>query len=290
MKLNYINKIKANISIYSNKKTSNYLDGAYKSIYRGKSMNFENLREYVINDEIKNIDWKTSAKTNKLYVKQFISEKKHNILFIIDNNISMSADTNFHENKKNIALFTIGTISYIAIKNNDYIGLLYQESNNIIYKPFKSNLYSLEKYLYEYDNSNISNDYDINELIDYTYENISKRMIIVLITDIKGIDSINKSTLRKIKNYNDLLIVNINDNYMTGNNVFDIRTNKYIPSFLLKDKKLNDIEKRIKKEIINNNKIKLKDNNISITTISSKNEINNKIIQLLEEHKYANKY
>ncbi len=290
MKLNYINKIKANISIYSNKKTSNYLDGAYKSIYRGKSMNFENLREYVINDDIKNIDWKTSAKTNKLYVKQFISEKKHNILFIIDNSISMSADTNFHENKKNIALFTIGTISYIAIKNNDYIGLLYQESNNIIYKPFKSNLYSLEKYLYEYDNSNISNDYDINELIDYTYENISKRMIIVLITDIKGIDSINNSTLRKIKNYNDLLIVNINDNYMTGNNVFDIRTNKYIPSFLLKDKKLNDIEKRIKKEIINNNKIKLKDNNISITTISSKNEINNKIIQLLEEHKYANKY
>lgn len=290
MKLNYINKIKANISIYSNKKTSNYLDGAYKSIYRGKSMNFENLREYVINDDIKNIDWKTSAKTNKLYVKQFISEKKHNILFIIDNSINMSADTNFHENKKNIALFTIGTISYIAIKNNDYIGLLYQESNNIIYKPFKSNLYSLEKYLYEYDNSNISNDYDINELIDYTYENISKRMIIVLITDIKGIDSINKSTLRKINNYNDLLIVNINDNYMTGNNVFDIRTNKYIPSFLLKDKKLNDIEKRIKKEIINNNKIKLKDNNISITTISSKNEINNKIIQLLEEHKYANKY
>lgn len=290
MKLNYINKIKANISIYSNKKTSNYLDGAYKSIYRGKSMNFENLREYVINDDIKNIDWKTSAKTNKLYVKQFISEKKHNILFIIDNSISMSADTNFHENKKNIALFTIGTISYIAIKNNDYIGLLYQESNNIIYKPFKSNLYSLEKYLYEYDNSNISNDYDINELIDYTYKNISKRMIIVLITDIKGIDSINNSTLRKIKKYNDLLIVNINDNYMTGNNVFDIRTNKYIPSFLLKDKKLNDIEKTIKKEIINNNKIKLKDNNISITTISSKNEINNKIIQLLEEHKYANKY
>ena len=126
MKLNYINKIKANISIYSNKKTSNYLDGAYKSIYRGKSMNFENLREYVINDEIKNIDWKTSAKTNKLYVKQFISEKKHNILFIIDNSISMSADTNFHENKKNIALFTIGTIIYIATKNNDDIGLLYQ--------------------------------------------------------------------------------------------------------------------------------------------------------------------
>ena len=100
MKLNYVNKIKANINIYSNKKTNNILDGIYKSIYRGKSMNFENLREYVINDEIKDIDWKASAKTNTLYVKQFIAEKKHNILFIIDNDIKMTADTDQHESKK----------------------------------------------------------------------------------------------------------------------------------------------------------------------------------------------
>ena len=75
MKLNYINKIKANISIYSAKKTSNILDGTYRSVYKGKSMNFENLREYVVNDDIKDIDWKSSARSGKLYVKQFIAEK-----------------------------------------------------------------------------------------------------------------------------------------------------------------------------------------------------------------------
>lgn len=290
MKLNYVNKIKANIDIYSNKKTNNILDGTYKSIYRGKSMNFENLREYVINDEIKDIDWKASAKTNTLYVKQFIAEKKHNILFIIDNDIKMTADTDQHESKKNIALYTAGTIGYIAIKNNDYIGILYKDSKKINYKPFKNNLYNLENYLCEFDKSTNSNNIDPNQLLEYAYKNISKRMIIVLITDIKGIDLIKDNILKKIKTKHDLLIVNIADNYMTGNNVFDISNNKYITNFLLKDKKLNQVEKQIREEIMNNNKDKLQKNNICITTISSLKEINFKTIRLLEEHKYANRY
>lgn len=290
MKLNYVNKIKANIAIYSNKKTNNILDGTYKSIYRGKSMNFENLREYVINDEIKDIDWKASAKTNTLYVKQFIAEKKHNILFIIDNDLKMTADTDQHENKKNIALFTAGTIGYLAIKNNDYIGMLYKDSKKINYRPFKNNLYNLEDYLCEYDKSTNSNDTDTNQLLEYAYKNISKRMIIVLITDINGVDSIKDNILKKLKIKHDLLIVNIADNYMTGNNVFDISNNKYITNFFLKDKKLNQVEKQIREEIMNNNKNKLQKNNVCITTISSLKEINFKTIRLLEEHKYANRY
>ena len=75
MNLKYINKIKANISIYSSKKSTNILDGTYKSIYKGKSTNFENLREYVINDDVKDIDWKSSARSGTLLVKQFIAEK-----------------------------------------------------------------------------------------------------------------------------------------------------------------------------------------------------------------------
>ena len=74
MKLKYVNKIKANIKVYANNKSSNILDGTYKSVYKGKSMNFEHLREYVINDDVKDIDWKSSARSGTLLVKQFISE------------------------------------------------------------------------------------------------------------------------------------------------------------------------------------------------------------------------
>ena len=289
MKLNYINKIKANIAIFSNKKTNNILDGTYKSIYRGKSMNFENLREYVINDDIKDIDWKASAKTNTLYVKQFIAEKKHNILFIIDNNETMYADTNQHENKKNVSLYTAGTIGYLAIKNNDYIGMLYKDDSKINYKPFKNNIYNLEEYICNYNNSKSSNNTSIDELLEYAFKNISKRMIIIAITDIKGINSIKETTLKKLKFKHDLLIVNINDNYMSGENVFDIKSKKYISNFILKDTKLNQIEKELRNELINQNKDKLMRHKVTLTTISSIKEINYKIIHLLEEHKYASR-
>lgn len=289
MKLHYINKIRANISIHTQKKTTNLLEGTYKSIYRGKSMNFENLREYVINDDTKDIDWKSSARSGTLLVKQFIAEKKHNIMLIMDTGKKMDADTDFHENKKNIALYIAGTIGYLALKNNDLVAMLYAGFGKIKYKPFCYNLYNLEQYLCEYDKYAIEQDIEINKLLEYVYKNITQKMIIFIVTDMDGTYNIKNHIVKKLKHKNDVLIVNINDNYMFGENVFDISENKYISKFLLKDKKLNEIEKQTKKEIMNKIISKLKRNNISTTWISSIKQINSKIIELLEEHKYANR-
>lgn len=285
MKLNYVNKIKANISIYSSKKTTNLLDGTYKSIYIGKSMNFENLREYVINDDIKDIDWKASARSGTLYVKQFIAEKKHNILLVMDTGMKMSADTSKHQKKKDVALFTAGTIGYLAIKNNDYVGMIYTDSKKIQYKPFKSTLYNLEEYLCDYDKNCSLKETDINSLLKFAYKNIQKRMIVFVITDIEGLDSIKSSVLKKLNQKSDILIVNIDDNYMFGNDIYDVETNKYVPKSFLSDTKLHEVEKEMRKDLLRKNKLKLKKKNTCLVTIDSLENINYKIIELLEEHK-----
>lgn len=287
MKLNYINKIKANISIYSNKKTTNILDGTYKSVYKGKSMNFENLREYVINDDVKDIDWKSSARSGTLYVKQFIAEKKHNILFVMDTGKKMDADTDLHESKKDIALFCAGTIGYLAIKNNDYVGMIYANKDKVDFKPFKYNLYNLEEMLCDYDKNAINTEYNINDLLEFINKNISKKTIIFIITDINGIDSIKDKTLKKLNLRHDILLININDNYMFGDNIYDVSNNEYIPEFMLNDNKLYEIEKDIKSKLLKDNTNKLIKNSVCNTSISSKEEINKKIITMLEEHKYA---
>ena len=223
MKLNYINKIKANISIYSSKKTTNILDGTYKSVYKGKSLNFENLREYVINDDVKDIDWKSSARSGTLLVKQFIAEKKHNIMFLMDTGIKMDGDSDLHESKKEIALFTAGTIGYLAIKNNDYVGMLYSKPEKIEFKPFKYNLYNLEEYLCDYNKYANEKEIDINELLEYAYKNISKKMIIFVITDISGVDQIKTNVIKKLNQKHDILVISINDNFMSGSNVYDVK-------------------------------------------------------------------
>ena len=83
----YITKVKANISIYATQKTSSVLDGTYTSVYMGRSMNFEDLREYVPGDSIRDIDWKASSRSRNLLVKRYVAEKKHNILLLMGLNM-----------------------------------------------------------------------------------------------------------------------------------------------------------------------------------------------------------
>ena len=288
MKLKYINDIKANLSIASSKKTSNILDGTYKSVYRGKSMNFENLREYVINDEVKDIDWKASSRNGTLLVKQFIAEKKHNIMLILDTGKKMSGVTNSGDLKKELALYLAGTIGYIAINNGDYVEMIFNKSDSIIYNPFKYNLYHLENNLAKYDAWAIDdNALGINKTLKYLTKNINRKTIMFIITDLHGMNSIDIKILKELRVINDLLFININDAYMNGSDLFDLDTDSYIPEMILNDSKLNEIEKQIKNTLYEKNKEKLKKINIDVISIDSINEISAKIIELLERHKYA---
>ena len=154
---------------------------------------------------------------------------------------------------------------------------------------FKFNLYNLEQYLTEYDKSSLNDGPTIEEKLQFINKNIPKKTIIFIISDIDGITSINVSTLKKLKYNHDILIINIDDNYLSGTDIYDVNKKTYIPSFILKNKKLNNIEKELRKNIIKENKEKLKINNINMITINSIKEINKSIIQLLEEHKYGAK-
>lgn len=288
MKLKYINKIKSFISMHPSIKSINIIAGKYKSTYKGRSMDFDNLREYVINDDIKDVDWKSSARSGTLYVKQFIAEKNHNFLFVMDTNKKMLADTDALFSKKDVALYSMGILGYLAINNKDDVGMLYN-NNKIIYKPFIHNLHNLEHYLCEYDKNVCNQEYNINNLLNYIENYFSSKMVIVIITDIVGVNSLDISLLKKLKINNDILIISINDANMTGHDVFDIDSDKYIPNYFLKDEKLNKIEKNIKKKLYDDNYKRLLRCGIAMVSISSIEDIDKMIIKLLEEHKYANR-
>lgn len=289
MKMNYITKIKANISIYASKKTSNILDGSYKSIYKGRSMNFEDLREYVVGDNIKDIDWKASARSGKLLIKQYIAEKKHNIMLVLDTGKKMLADTKENESKKDVSIITAGSIAYLANKNGDYVGAIYNKNNEISFFPFREGLFNIERILsnYESDIEENGNSY-IENALEYLNKNLKRRMIIFIITDLKGMDTIKEETLKRLSCVHDVMAINISDTEMTGESAFDVEENGYIPKFILEDKKLNELEKKRKEEIYSKSKKMFEENRISTTTINKQSEITPKIIELLERYRNAN--
>ena len=289
MNMKYITKVKANLSIYTKKKTSNILEGSYNSIYRGKSMNFEDLREYIIGDNVKDIDWKASSRSNKILIKQYIAEKKHNILFILDTGKKMLADTKDSDSKKEVALMAIGTIAYLVDKHGDSISAIYKGKDNIKLFPFGTGLYNIEKILNFYEKEIITEN-NIENLIKYVLKFIKRRMIIFVVTDIDGLNNISEETLKKLSLLHDVMFINISDALMTGNNAFDVDKDCYIPDYILEDEKLKDIELDIKTKIYEETKEKFKKYKIITTTINKQKDIVNDVFKLLERRKNANIY
>lgn len=287
MNMKYITKIKANLSIYTKKKTSNILEGAYNSIYKGKSMNFEDLREYVIGDNVKDIDWKASSRSNKILIKQYIAEKKHNVLFILDSGKKMLADTRDLDSKKEVALMATGTIGYLVEKHGDSISAIYRAHDNIKLFPFKTGLYNIEKILNSYEKE-IDAENNLENLINYVLKFIRRRMIIFVVTDIDGMSNISEETLRKLSLLHDVMFVNVSDALMTGYNAFDVDQDSYIPDYILEDEKLKEIELEIKTKIYEETKEKFKKYKIVTTTINKQKDIVNDVFKLLERRKNAN--
>ena len=287
MDMKYITKIKANFSIYTKKKTSNILDGSYNSIYKGKSMNFEDLREYVIGDNVKDIDWKASARSNKILIKQYIAEKKHNVLFILDTGKKMLADTRDLENKKDVALMSVGTICYLVDKNGDSISAIYKGKEKIKLFPFKTGLYNIERILNSYEKE-IDSENNIEELVEYVLKFIKRRMIIFVVTDIDGMNNVSEDTLKRLALLHDVMFINISDAFMTGYNAFDVDKDTYIPDYILEDEKLKDIELEIKNKVYNDVKSKFKKYNIVTTTFNKEKDIVNDVFKLLERRRNAN--
>lgn len=201
----------------------------------------------------------------------------------------MLADTESNEVKGNIGAMTAGTIAYLASKNGDYVGTIYNREYGIQYFPLKLGLYNIEKILtnYEKDLKNTTRS-DLEKSLEYISNNINRKMVIFIMTDLAGIESIKESTLKRLSIVHDILFININDAYMTGDDVYDIDTRNYIPQILLKDKKLNELERKARQERYTKNFDRLKKYRIQIETINSSKQIVTKIINLLERHKHAN--
>lgn len=111
------------IQIISAHLAKNVFAGAYRSAFKGKGMEFEEVREYQEGDDIRSIDWNVTARMNHPFVKNFREERDQTVMLLVD----ISASTHFggHHGLKNTLIAELASVlAFSAIKNNDRIGLL----------------------------------------------------------------------------------------------------------------------------------------------------------------------
>lgn len=289
MDYDYLARIKASITLYTRKKTSNILDGEFGSIYRGRSFDFDDLREYVYGDSVRDIDWKSSSKTGRVLIRRYIADKKHNILFVGDAGAKFKGDTDKGEAKTAIALNVLGTISYLVNDHGDDYALLTSTDKGYDFSFFKSGKRHLERLLMRYEKCLAEEEAKpLSGTLDYIAENIRRKMIIFIITDMDGIAQIDETLVKKLTVMNDVMVINVEDAYLTGDNLYDLDAKNYEKDYLLHDKKLHKIEVSERAGRKKKANELFKKYQISMVDVSREDEVVDKIVELFERHKNEN--
>lgn len=111
------------IEIQSKKVVNTLFGGEYRSSFKGKGMEFHEVRDYIIGDDIRTIDWNVTARMNHPYVKRFIEERELTLFILAD----ISGSNEFgsrKEPKKDLIARISALFAFSALKNNDKVGLL----------------------------------------------------------------------------------------------------------------------------------------------------------------------
>ena len=112
------------IKIYTKRAMQNSIAGDYLSAFKGSGLEFDQLREYQLGDDIRFIDWNSSAKMNKIMVKQFIEERDRTVILAIDVSAS-SIFSSQQELRKDTMVQVAAALAFIAHENKDKVGILF---------------------------------------------------------------------------------------------------------------------------------------------------------------------
>jgi uncharacterized protein (DUF58 family) len=111
------------IHITTSRLVTDFLSGEYESVFKGRGMEFDEVREYQPGDEIRSIDWNVTARMGHPFVKKFIEERQLTVMILLDASASSYFGT-VKRMKSELAAEISAVLAFAAIKNNDRVGLI----------------------------------------------------------------------------------------------------------------------------------------------------------------------
>lgn len=111
------------IEITTSKLVTDFLSGQYESVFKGRGIEFDEVREYQPGDEIRTIDWNVTARVGHPYVKKYVEERQLTVMLLLDASSSSLFGTT-KRFKKELAAEVSAVLAFAAIQNNDRVGLI----------------------------------------------------------------------------------------------------------------------------------------------------------------------
>jgi uncharacterized protein (DUF58 family) len=161
------------------------LEGGHTSLQFGRSDDFVDLREYAIGDDVRDIDWKASARSPHLVVRRYIAEKTQEFLLVADTGANLLAKAPNGEHKRDLAILTLGAVGLIACAQGDKISLVFGDDRGSSTEPGKTGEDHLEQILTLINNTDIEigNPSNIVRQLQFIADHLDKRYAIYIVCD-----------------------------------------------------------------------------------------------------------
>src|SRR3989442_5438191 len=174
------------IEIRTNRLVNESLAGEYHSVFKGRGMEFSEVREYQFGDDIRSIDWNVTSRMGHPYVKKHVEERELTVMLLVDFSACGEFGTR-RQFKREIEAEICAIVAFSAIKNSDRVGLIaFTDRIEKFLRPRKGKdhvLRVIREILYFRPQGRAT---DLGEALQFMYRTVTKRAVVLVISDFRA--------------------------------------------------------------------------------------------------------
>ena len=206
--LDYLKRLRR-VEVRSRLVSQELMAGQSDSIFKGRGMDFVDVREYCPGDDVRRIDWNVSARLRKTYIKRLVEERELTVLLLVD----LSASGHFGTSgitKREMAAELAGTLAMSAIRNNDRVGLILFTGEVEHYLPPRKTRQHVQRLLRDLlTHTPRSGGTNVGQALDFAARVTHRPALLFLLSDLH--DQGYESALKSANQRHDLLVLQLID-------------------------------------------------------------------------------
>jgi uncharacterized protein (DUF58 family) len=199
------------IQLKASRLVNDVLAGEYSSVFRGRGMEFDEVRLYVPGDDVRTIDWNVTARTGIPHVKRFVEERELTVLLLVDQSPSGRFGTT-HQSKNEVAAEICALLAFSAIQNHDKVGLIIftdRVERFVPPKKGKKHVLRVIRELLQHEAAGRST--DIGAALEFLLRVQKRRAVVFLLSDFIAEASSFEKPLRLANRRHDLVTLSVED-------------------------------------------------------------------------------
>jgi uncharacterized protein (DUF58 family) len=269
--------------------TRGLLEGGRYALSHTRSLEFDDLRPYVRGDDVRDIDWKASARSGSVLIKRFVSEKHHKILLIADGGRNMSALAPSGECKREVAAHVMGAVGLISLRRSDEVGMVFGDSRGCVNIPARRGETHIEYALHRWYQHSLAEPGASSTVsqLEYVATHYGHSRLVIVVSDEPDPDPRLDDVLARLAARHDLMWVMVTDMSPVGSGPeggdgYDVASGRVVLNGATLSRKVATAYRRAEAVRARRLEAAMAERNVPYTRISGSAEIRSKLIGLTE--------